>query len=156
MQWSVAAGLISESEARLLLKLCKKHECVTQEIHQQWHDLRAAFRKALQTIARKSKRSLKKADPQTQLSAIMQEVNAVTIKTTIESDSDFLALPLTRSLLAITNLLSFQSKGKIRQCEGDPCGGYFLDQSRAKPRRWCSMDSCGNRAKVKRFRGQGE
>lgn len=31
------------------------------------------------------------------------------------------------------------------------CGWFFLDQSKNKSRRWCSMQTCGNNAKVRRF-----
>jgi predicted RNA-binding Zn ribbon-like protein len=37
-----------------------------------------------------------------------------------------------------------------RSCDG--CGWYFLDTSRGRRRRWCSMKTCGNQAKVARFR----
>ena len=35
----------------------------------------------------------------------------------------------------------------IKGCEGKSCVLLFLDQTRRKTRRWCSMDTCGNRAK---------
>jgi predicted RNA-binding Zn ribbon-like protein len=35
----------------------------------------------------------------------------------------------------------------IRGCEGKSCVLLFLDQTRRKARRWCSMEICGNRAK---------
>ena len=38
----------------------------------------------------------------------------------------------------------------VRSC--DRCGWYFLDTSRGSRRRWCSMKTCGNQAKVARFR----
>jgi predicted RNA-binding Zn ribbon-like protein len=37
---------------------------------------------------------------------------------------------------------------RIRRCEGVHCGIPFVDTSRPGTRRWCSMDRCGNRAKV--------
>lgn len=40
---------------------------------------------------------------------------------------------------------------RIRLCEGAPCGWLFIDNSRNKRRRWCSMDDCGARAKARRF-----
>jgi predicted RNA-binding Zn ribbon-like protein len=40
----------------------------------------------------------------------------------------------------------------LRTCEGEGCGRFFLDRSRAKGRRWCSMQRCGNRVKVAAFR----
>ena len=39
----------------------------------------------------------------------------------------------------------------VEECPGDDCGYLFRDTSHGR-RRWCSMRSCGNRAKVQRFR----
>ena len=39
---------------------------------------------------------------------------------------------------------------KVRRCANPDCGWLFFDDSRAGKRRWCSMASCGNRAKAKR------
>jgi len=36
----------------------------------------------------------------------------------------------------------------IRKCANPKCGFYFYDESRTRRRRWCSMKTCGNRAKV--------
>ncbi|WP_232661038.1 CGNR zinc finger domain-containing protein [Pseudonocardia sp. TRM90224] len=38
----------------------------------------------------------------------------------------------------------------IRTC--DRCGWFFLDASRGRRRRWCSMKTCGNQAKAARYR----
>ena len=42
---------------------------------------------------------------------------------------------------------------RVRRCGGEGCGWLFRDTSRAGRRRWCSMSTCGNTAKVRRFRG---
>lgn len=40
----------------------------------------------------------------------------------------------------------------VRRCEGPPgCGWLFLDHTKNHSRRWCSMQDCGNRAKMRRF-----
>ncbi len=41
---------------------------------------------------------------------------------------------------------------RVRRCGGEGCGWLFRDTSRAGRRRWCSMSTCGNTAKVRRFR----
>ncbi len=41
---------------------------------------------------------------------------------------------------------------RIRQCSASNCGLLFYDESRTNNRRWCSMQRCGNRAKVRAFR----
>lgn len=42
------------------------------------------------------------------------------------------------------------SEAHVGKCHGDRCGWLFLDTSKNHSRRWCSMDSCGNRAKSQR------
>lgn len=39
-----------------------------------------------------------------------------------------------------------------RKCENPECILFFYDTSKNHTRRWCSMDLCGNRAKVSAFR----
>ncbi|MGW0163384.1 CGNR zinc finger domain-containing protein [Mycobacterium sp. NPDC003323] len=39
---------------------------------------------------------------------------------------------------------------RARTCDG--CGWFFIDTSRGRRRRWCSMKTCGNEHKVARFR----
>jgi predicted RNA-binding Zn ribbon-like protein len=49
-------------------------------------------------------------------------------------------------------LLESEALGRVRRCPGSgDCGWLFLDSSKNASRRWCSMDGCGNRAKLRRF-----
>ena len=48
------------------------------------------------------------------------------------------------------DLLSGPRLDRVRRCANPQCGWLFLDDSRAGKRRWCSMQSCGNRAKARR------
>lgn len=41
---------------------------------------------------------------------------------------------------------------RIRACAAADCGWLFEDETRNRSRRWCDMRTCGNRAKVRRFR----
>lgn len=43
---------------------------------------------------------------------------------------------------------------RIRQCAADDCNLVYLDTSRSGNRRWCSMQRCGNRAKVRAHRAR--
>jgi predicted RNA-binding Zn ribbon-like protein len=47
-------------------------------------------------------------------------------------------------------LLVTAEPASIRCCAGPGCGWLFHDSSPNKRRRWCSMESCGNRAKARR------
>jgi predicted RNA-binding Zn ribbon-like protein len=53
------------------------------------------------------------------------------------------------ALSAITLALDPPSQG-VRTC--DRCGWFFIDSSRGRRRRWCSMKTCGNQAKAARYR----
>jgi predicted RNA-binding Zn ribbon-like protein len=46
-------------------------------------------------------------------------------------------------------LLRSPAAGRIGSCAG--CGWLFLDTSRAHARRWCSMNVCGVRDKMRRY-----
>ncbi|MGW6282290.1 CGNR zinc finger domain-containing protein [Kribbella sp. NPDC055071] len=58
-----------------------------------------------------------------------------------------LALPLHNLALLAGDLLTGPSRAHVRRCPGESCGWLFLD-ARGR-RRWCSMATCGNRAKVR-------
>ncbi len=48
------------------------------------------------------------------------------------------------------DLLASGKLAKVRRCANPECLYLFLDDSRAGKRRWCTMSSCGNRAKARR------
>jgi len=64
-------------------------------------------------------------------------------------DDDWLAVvyPCVHSA---ARLLTSEELGRVRLCDADDCTWLFLDRSRSRSRRWCSMESCGNRAKARR------
>jgi len=65
---------------------------------------------------------------------------------------DWILWPVVRSA---AELLTSDELTRVKMCEDDRgCGVLFLDTSRNQSRRWCSMESCGNRAKVRRYRAQ--
>jgi predicted RNA-binding Zn ribbon-like protein len=41
---------------------------------------------------------------------------------------------------------------RVKECGSDDCGWMFLDTSKNRSRQWCSMQTCGNISKVRRFR----
>jgi predicted RNA-binding Zn ribbon-like protein len=45
-------------------------------------------------------------------------------------------------------------RDRLARCELPGCGALLLSRSRGEARRWCSMETCGNRAKVAAFRAR--
>lgn len=48
---------------------------------------------------------------------------------------------------AMARLVTEEDFAQVKACEGLACTLLFADHTRARNRRWCSMDICGNRAK---------
>ncbi|MFF3868890.1 CGNR zinc finger domain-containing protein [Micromonospora sp. NPDC001898] len=48
--------------------------------------------------------------------------------------------------------LGGEQRDRVKACENSDCGGLYVDTSQARNRRWCSMNTCGNRAKKAKFR----
>ena len=46
-------------------------------------------------------------------------------------------------------IFSGNNAQRVRECAADDCSLIFYDESRSNNRRWCSMQRCGNRAKVR-------
>jgi predicted RNA-binding Zn ribbon-like protein len=58
---------------------------------------------------------------------------------------DRMLWPILRS---VAEFLTGGQLDRLGQCPG--CGWFFVDGSRSRTRRWCDMQVCGNRAKVRR------
>lgn len=61
-----------------------------------------------------------------------------------------LGRPLWAVLWNGLELLTSARLAQVRTCADARCGWMFLDLSRNRTRRWCAMEDCGNRAKVRR------
>ncbi|MDE0898945.1 MAG: CGNR zinc finger domain-containing protein [Longimicrobiales bacterium] len=58
--------------------------------------------------------------------------------------------------LAGATLVADADRRRLRQCAGTECTRWFLDTSKGGRRQWCSMATCGNRAKSARFRARAD
>jgi predicted RNA-binding Zn ribbon-like protein len=55
-------------------------------------------------------------------------------------------------IAACVDLLTAGDFELIRPCESNDCILWFYDRTKSHRRRWCSMKTCGNRAKVAAYR----
>lgn len=65
----------------------------------------------------------------------------------LEDDPAGLLRPLVWSA---ADLLTSGELARVRQCALDSCAWLFVDRSRNGRRKWCDMQTCGNRAKARR------
>ena len=67
-------------------------------------------------------------------------------------DADDLARPLWPIARAAADLLTSDARAHVRECADDTCAWLFIDRTKNHSRRWCDMNGCGTRNKVRDFR----
>jgi predicted RNA-binding Zn ribbon-like protein len=153
VEWTRLAGIVSPSEAHILTR-CDNSAILERAV---------AVRASLYRIAK----SLFEGwpPPQADLDRLNQEIATTERHRRLAFSGgklirtwDQLDAPermLWSVVESAAKLLTSPEAASVRQCPGSECGWFFLDTSRNRARRWCQMQICGNRAKVKRFRRQG-
>lgn len=59
---------------------------------------------------------------------------------------------LGRLLAAVSEAMSEGTWSRLKACADQGCRWAFYDSSKNRAGHWCSMESCGNRAKARQFR----
>ena len=153
LAWAGQAGLINPQH-RLALSADSVHG--QAGAFKEAQALRESLRSIFQALA-------EDRDPP---QAALEHLNAVVQKTVrwrrlslvggkVRSDWNFVGAPPGAVLGPIAwkavELLENGPLERIKECHPG-CAWLFLDTSRNSSRRWCSMQTCGNEAKVRRFR----
>lgn len=136
--WAVAIGL-AEAPGEV--------EHISAITHERTLRLRDALSRHLQQVAGTARGRAPADVPnfETRLIGLYQSIGmAPQVSVSCEHDDRILA----RLLVAASHLLLPTEIGHVRQCEGLDCEWFFLGGGRSGRRRWCSMEGCGNRAKV--------
>ncbi len=94
------------------------------------------------------------AIPQDAFAAVLEAARRRAEHVTVDADGALTAADADGAIAvlamnAISLILDPPAQG-VRAC--DRCGWFFVDSSRGRRRRWCSMKTCGNQAKVDRYR----
>ena len=63
-------------------------------------------------------------------------------------DLDYMLWPVIRSA---ADLLTSDDLRRVRECVREGCDWLFVDLSKNRSRRWCSMNTCGSRVKARRY-----
>jgi predicted RNA-binding Zn ribbon-like protein len=67
-------------------------------------------------------------------------------------EGEHLERPLWPLAVAALDLLRSGPLDRLKACEG--CPWLFLDSSRNRSRRWCTMEDCGTHSKMRRYRAR--
>jgi len=157
--WCAHAGLLSVSTQRALRRLAAAHPRAAARVLRRALALREAIHAAGAALARSAR------PPADALGIINRELAAAMAQARLRgADGAFILdwagqppsldqvlRPLVRSA---TELLLAPLRTRIKQCPGPGCGWVFLDLTKNRSRRWCEMEVCGSRAKVRRYRAR--
>lgn len=153
--WAVHAGVLTQAEARPLLREAARDPVRAGRALARAVALREAIYRIFVTVARSGRPSASDLDI---LNGVLAEALArsrVVSKgrgftwewPAAETELDRILWPLARSA---GELLVADELSLVRECAGEGCGWLFLDASKNHSRRWCTMGVCGNRAKARR------
>ena len=151
------AGLLKAGEAKRLIAEAERRPDKATQIHRRAVALREATFRAYDRLI------VEKEPAQVDLDVISREASeamahAQVLRTADGfewswAESDDLARPLWPIARASLDVLtSDEDRGLLRQCSDDTCAWLFVDRTKNHSRRWCDMNTCGSRNKVREFR----
>ncbi|MEI2666262.1 CGNR zinc finger domain-containing protein [Rossellomorea sp. LJF3] len=161
VDWSVHAEVLTVQQAQDLLSEADENPSKAKDVLKQAIELREVMYRMFKRISKKTspnEQDLARFNESVshfyQSLQVIQDEDQFILKFKETDALDTMLPPILQS--AVDLLTSKNELGRVKQCEGDPCGWLFFDTSRNKSRRWCSMADCGNRAKVRRFYQKGK
>ncbi|MGA2136792.1 MAG: CGNR zinc finger domain-containing protein [Bryobacteraceae bacterium] len=157
LDWSLLAGSLTASSARALARLAAAHPAEAADTMNRAMRLRESLYGIFKCTQHRRRPAESDADILRAELAIARSNQRLTA---YRGRFAFAFPPSPESLdrvlwpvaLSAAELLTSDDLAAIRECPGPDCGWLFLDTSRNRRRRWCDMQDCGNRAKVRRFR----
>jgi predicted RNA-binding Zn ribbon-like protein len=156
VSWAQGAGLLTKNEGTTMLVEAEQHPKNAARSLSKAMDLRERTYRILSSAAQGG--SPDEAD----LTRFNQHLSDALLHSKISSSGDSFSWSwdeaggvMDRILWTLVreaaNLITSKEIKRVGECADDRgCGYLFIDTSRNHSRRWCSMESCGNRAKAQR------
>jgi predicted RNA-binding Zn ribbon-like protein len=159
VEFSRQAGALRPSEAKRLLAGAESRPEKATQIHRRGVALREAIWRAFARIAQEK-------DPAREDVELIGEEAADAgghyrlVKASAGfgwewPETDDLARPLWPIARAAADVLTSEAdRAHLRECADDTCAWLFVDRTKNHSRRWCDMNTCGSRNKVRDFRAR--
>jgi predicted RNA-binding Zn ribbon-like protein len=151
--WGRHVGMLTEAEARRLLRRARREPDEAQRAYQRAVYLRGYLYELFRAVA------AGRPPPRRCTAALRgDEAEALGRAQLVRGDGGFrwswardddLARPLRPVVHAAVALLTAGPLQRVKRCDG--CGWLFIDESRNRSRRWCAMEDCGTAEKVRRY-----
>jgi predicted RNA-binding Zn ribbon-like protein len=154
--WARFAGVLSEEQARSLLRVAERESRRAAAAYARAIELREALHRVFLALAHG-------AAPARDDLGIVQAAyrDALGHAALVAGDGgydwawseapDALDRPLWPIARAAVELLLSPEIARVKECGNHGCGWLFLDTSKNGSRRWCSMEGCGSQVKMRRY-----
>ncbi|MBX3063100.1 MAG: ABATE domain-containing protein [Anaerolineae bacterium] len=161
LSWSQDVELLNAEEAERLWEVASQQPIKTVALHQKAVVLREAIYHTLLDAALDQPPNIDNLETlNVALTETMSHMRLVLSEDGFNwawtNSADSLEYIIWRVVWAAQDLLRSDKLKYVRKCDG--CDWLFLDVGRGHKRRWCDMNTCGNRAKARRhyLRTQGK
>jgi predicted RNA-binding Zn ribbon-like protein len=157
LAWSLHTGLLEDGEAQALAREARRREKEAAAALKRALALRKAIYRICAAIIHDARPSAPDLD------LLNQELNVAHGRVRLgvgeqnfvwewTDTKNALDRMLWRIADSAAEMLTTDDLTRLRECPGEDCGWLFLDVSKNSRRQWCDMQTCGNLAKVRRFR----
>jgi predicted RNA-binding Zn ribbon-like protein len=153
LAWSEHVGVLSDVEADRLLQRSRRDPSAARSAYERTLATRAYLYEVFSAIARDA------PPPRPAIARLRSdEAEALTHAELVATDGTFawswakdddLARPLWPIVHAALTLLTNGPLDRVKGCAS--CRFHFLDESKNRSRRWCSMDDCGTADKMRKY-----
>ena len=141
-RWAEEEGLLDEAIGRVALG----EQCLANA-----HALRAAIRSVMEAVVAGRDAAGDRAVLLTLLRDTLSSAQVAGTPARL-SFADLCDRIIGGVALAAVDLLRDERIARLKMCPRDDCHWLFLDLSKNGSRRWCAMETCGNRAKIEQHR----
>jgi predicted RNA-binding Zn ribbon-like protein len=157
VRWAEHAGALNEEEARRLLRVAEAHPLEAASTFERAVVLRETIYRVFSAVAYGEPPGA--SDLEALSAAHLEALAHYRIVRTAGgfawklAEGDVLGRPVWQVSLSATTLLTGGELDRVKACPSaeSGCGWVFYDTSKNKSRRWCSMEGCGSRAKMRRM-----
>jgi predicted RNA-binding Zn ribbon-like protein len=164
VEWASAAHALPECVPEDLFKAAAQHPAIARQTLDDAREFREALYRIFKAFAAGADAAAAPPADMDRLNAMFKRANAhrnICCKPGNQSGAptfdwrwDAGGAELDRVLwpvaLAAADLLIGGDPGRVKECGGEHCNWLFLDASKNRSRRWCTMQDCGNRVKARR------
>lgn len=151
--WANKVGILTAAQANQLQKRAKQKIEEAENALESAQTLRELLYRLFSNAAKNSESTMEDVETfvtsygeAISYSQFIKEGNSYIITWKVDQAFDALLWPVIHSAGEI--LLSRELR-QVKECPG--CGWLFLDVSKNQSRRWCSMNTCGARDKMRRY-----